>query len=488
MKSRGTSRIYWAAAIAGCAFAASGPAWADAMDNLLDKLLAKGALTKQDYDQLKTEKAQEQKAAPPVVTPSNAPSSSAFPPAGDQGLVRMMDPEKGIGLHVGPVDVTVSGEINGFYVHDSPDTAGPTHVIDGGLAAVGSNTTSAVRNGLLPGNFAVDLKTKQEGLDIVAHFGLYPGLNNVSGVGGANSSGTSHALGTSGIDFRQQYLTIGSPDLGTFKVGRDIGLFGQEAILNDFTLFGVGSTGSNTAPSNTSLGRIGLGYVYTDWIPQITYTTPTFAGFAVTAGIFQPFDAFNFSGDSGTLGGHDSPQIQAKIAYTVPFPPSSGFKGQLWTNVVTQELKSGGGTDALATGKSVQGTGWDFGGKLDYGPAELVAYGYIGDGLGTTGLFFDAVSPEGKTRSSDGYLFQGSYTFFNKLTLSGSYGLSHLDLASGEFAPTLVKDNESYAFGAKYHLTSWVNLIAEYTHTTSTAHNGNSASDDAYTAGAIAFF
>jgi predicted porin len=488
MTPRGKSRLYWAAAIAGCTLMAGGPAWADAMDNLLDKLLAKGALTKQDYDQLKAEKAQEQKAPPPapVVAPVAAPSTSVFPPNNDPSLVRMMD--KGVGVHVGPVDVTVSGEVNGFYVSDSPDTAGPRKVVDGGLAAVGPNSNSSIRNGLLPGNFAVELKTQQEGFDIAVHFGLYPGLNNVSGAGGANSAGTSRALGTTGIDFRQQYITVGTPEMGTFKVGRDIGLFGQEAILDDFTLFGVGSTGGNLAPSNTSLGRIGLGYIYADWIPQITYTTPTFAGFAATVGIFQPFDAFNFSGDSGQLTGHNSPQFQGKLAYTLPMPASSMFKAQFWANVVTQNLKSGGGSDALPNGQNVQGTGGDFGTKLDIGPASLVGYGYVGSAIGTTGLFFDAVDPEGKSRDSDGYLLQASYTFFDRLTFSGSYGLSHLDLASGEFDPTLVKDNESYAFGAKYHLTSWVNLIAEYTHTIATAHNGNQATEDTIAAGAIAFF
>src|SRR5208283_4050633 len=186
----------------------------------------------------------------------------------------------------------------------------------------------AVRNGLLPGNFSIAIATHQMGYDVGVTFGFYPGLNSVSGVGGANSAGNPAALGTTGIDFRQQFATIGKPNLGTFKIGRDIGLFGQEAILNDYSLLGVGSTGGNIAPSNTSLGRIGLGYVYTDFIPQITYTSPKFAGFQGSVGIFTPLEAFNFSGDSGTLSANDEPQIQAKLAYTLPLPPSSIFKAQ----------------------------------------------------------------------------------------------------------------------------------------------------------------
>jgi len=40
------------------------------------------------------------------------------------------------------------------------------------------------------------------------------------------------------------------------------------------TLLGVGANGSNAAPTNTSLGSIGYGYIYTDWLAQINYTTP----------------------------------------------------------------------------------------------------------------------------------------------------------------------------------------------------------------------
>ncbi|WP_040849593.1 porin, partial [Nitrospirillum viridazoti] len=422
---------------------------------------------------------------PAAVASASAAAAAAVPPP-DPLAVRWT--EKGIGVHVGPVDVTLSGEINGFYVHDSPDSVAPNHVVAGGLAAVGSSDNSSIRNGLLPGNFAVELKTQQDGYDIVAHFGLYPGLNNVSGVGGANSAGAAHALGTSGIDFRQQYLTVGTPTMGTVKVGRDIGLFGQQAILNDFTLFGVGSTGGNVAPSNTSLGRIGIGYVYTDWLPQITYTTPKFSGFTATVGIFQPLDAFNFSGQSGTLSAHDDPQLQAGVNYELPADASSLVKAQLWANVVTQNLKSVSAAEALPQGHSIRGTGWDFGAKVDIADAELVAYGYTGDALGTTGLFFDGVSAAGQARSSDGYYVQGSYTFFKRFTLSGSYGLSRLGLASGEVNPLLVKTNESWAAGCKYKLTSWVNLICEYAHTTATAHGGNKAQEDTIAAGAIAFF
>ncbi|MDB5396810.1 MAG: porin [Rhodospirillales bacterium] len=492
MTSKTTRMMLLSALIGGSVLFAGMPAFADTTDDLLLKLLHKGILSKSEYNELRKRKSTEAPPPPPVVAvtpvaPPPPPSVAAIPTESG-GFVRMMN--KGVGLHVGDVDLSFSGEINGFYVNNSPDSPSPRRVVHGGLASVGTNDNSAVRDGLLPGNFNIDLKTVQEGLDIGVHFGFYPGLNNVTGVGGANSPGSPQALGTSGIDFRQQYVTIGRSDIGTFKIGRDIGFFGAEAILNDFTLFGVGTASGNIAPSNTSLGRIGLGYIYADWIPQITYTTPDFAGFTAGIGIFQPFNAANFSGDSAVLSAQNEPQFQAKLAYTMPTDPDALFKAKLWTNVVTQDLKSRGTAagDTLPLGASKRGWGWDFGGKLDYGPAELVAYGYLGEGIGTTGLFFDAVSPGGQKRSSNGYYIQGSYIFIKKLTFSASYGLSHLDSGSGEFSPLLVKDNESYALGLKYGLTSWVNLIGEFTHTTATAHGGNRAEDDTFAIGAITFF
>jgi predicted porin len=484
----------WSTLIGGSLLLAGHPAMADTTDDLLLKLLHKGILTKAEYNELKKRKSTEAPPPAPIVKYVPAPTPPPPPPtvAGisteSGGFVRMMD--KGVGVHIGDVDLSFSGEINGFYVNNSPDSVSPHRVVNGGLASVGYDNSSAVRNGLLPGNFNIDLKTVQETLDIGVHFGFYPGLNNVTQVGGANSPGSAQALGTTGIDFRQQFVTIGRSDIGTFKVGRDIGFFGGEAILNDFTLFGVGTAAGNIAPSNTSLGRIGLGYIYADWIPQITYTTPSISGLTFGLGIFQPYDAVNFSGDSAALTANNEPQIQTKLLYTMPTAPDALFKLKLWSNFVTQDLKSRGlaAGDSLPQGKSKRGWGVDFGGKADYGPAEVVAYGYVGEAIGTTGLFFDAVSLDGRMRGSDGFYVQGSYTFFKKLTFSGSYGLSHLDLAKDEITPLLVKDNESYAFGLKYSLTSWVNIVGEFTHTTATAHGGNQADDDTFAIGAITFF
>src|SRR5260370_24842763 len=193
----------------------------------------------------------------------------------------------GIEVNAGDWKIDFAGNVNAFYVNAGCDDGATTGGI-GGLAGTGDHATS-VRNGLLPAALVFNATTRQDDFDIDVTVGLYPGINS-AGAAGVNGPGLPSALGTPGIDARQVYFTFGDASWGTVKMGRDIGLFGKDAILDDMTLLGVGSTGGNAAPGNTSLGRIGIGYIYTDWQPQITYTTPTYSGFAGSAGSFPPLD------------------------------------------------------------------------------------------------------------------------------------------------------------------------------------------------------
>jgi predicted porin len=92
-------------------------------------------------------------------------------------------------------------------------------------------------------------------------------------------------LGYSSLNIRQSYLSFGDKSWGTILLGRNLGVFGSDAILSDMTLLGVGS-GAGGAGSST-LGRIGSGYLYADWKAQIAYTTPNFNGFEATAAITE---------------------------------------------------------------------------------------------------------------------------------------------------------------------------------------------------------
>lgn len=401
-------------------------------------------------------------------------------------MVPMTRAVAGIDVSAGDWKLDFSGNVNAFYVGASCDDGANTGVT-GGLACTGDHS-AAIRNGLLPAAFVFSATTRQSDLDIDVTIGFYPGINS-SAAAGVNGAGQPSALATPGIDARQAYFTFGDASWGTVKLGRDIGLFAKDAILDDMTLLGVGTaSGNNVAPSNTSLGRIGIGYIYTDWEPQITYTTASYNGFSASVGVFQPLDAPGYTS-------HNAPQVQAGVAYAWGDPKSDGLNGKVWVDVVTQKLKANSvdvpGDTAAGVATSFNGTAVDGGVKLDVAGFEAVLYGYTGKGVGTTGLYILPTSASGDTRKSDGGYVQATYKM-DKLKVGLSYGLSELKLADDERAfqasSDLLKRNSSGVLGLYYSLTKSVTLVGEFIDTKAEAWNGNSATEKDFALGGILFF
>lgn len=405
-------------------------------------------------------------------------------------LVPLAQAVAGIDIEAGDWKLDFSGNINAFYVDASCDH-GTNTTVTGGLACTGDNSAS-IRNGLLPAAFVFTASTRQDNLDISATIGFYPGINSTAAAG-VNGAGLPAALQTPGIDARQEFLTFGDKSWGTVKMGRDIGIFGKDAILDDMTLLGVGTAVGNAAPGNTSLGRIGLGYIYTDWIPQITYTTANYFGFTASVGAFTPLDDGNYTS-------HNSPQWQGGVAYVWGDPKSDFITGKVWVDGVTQQAKAPSADVAANNVAGVQngtkGSGVDGGVKVDVAGFEGVLYGYYGKGIGTTGLYILATSAAGNERKSDGGYAQLTYKI-DRLKLGLSYGVSELKLASdeqgislttGTYASDLVHRNESGVFGVYYSLTKSLTLVGEYIHSEAQAWNGNVAIENDVALGGILFF
>jgi predicted porin len=405
-------------------------------------------------------------------------------------LVPMTRAVAGIDVAAGDWKIDFSGNVNAFYV-DSQCDDGVNNAVTGGLACTnGPNNvdhSTAIRNGLLPAALVFSATTRQDDFDIDVTIGFYPGINSDLGGGSVNGSGNPSALQSPGIDARQIYFTFGDASWGTVKMGRDIGLFGKDAILDDMTLLGMGTALGNPAPSNTSLGRIGLGYIYTDWEPQITYTTPSLMGFSGSIGIFQPLDAAGYTA-------HDAPQVQAGISYAWGDPKAeNALTGKVWFDVVSQELKASASDiagNAPGAATSFTGSGGDAGVKVDIVGLEAVVYGYYGKGIGTTGLYILPTSASGEKRPSEGGYVQTTYKF-GKLKLGLSYGISELKQAADEedVPPTnLLKRNSSVVGGVYYSLTKSVTLVGEFIDTKSQAWDSNSATEKDFALGGILFF
>jgi len=397
-----------------------------------------------------------------------------------------------IGFKAGAWDLSFSGNVNGFATWNTCDTK--SAAVNGGLAcnrpSPDSSKEAAIESGLLPSALVFSAKSRQAGLDIGVTLGFYPGITS--------SATGKRGLGASTIDMRQNFLTFGDKSWGTVKVGRDIGLFASDAILSDMTLLGVGSGGAFLG-GNTTLGRIGIGYIYTDWIPQITYSSPNYGGFQYSAGVFQGVDVFPFSANpsSASLTGHEQPGFQAKASYEW----GGRISGKAWVGGMHQQVKARAGDAAvpippaitgvlIPAGSSVSGQAFDIGAKVNSGGLEGVLYAYTGDGVGTTAIGFDAATLVGgqlEKRKSKGWYAQGTYKM-GKWKPGISYGVSKLDLASNETSSNLVKENKSLVLGLYYSLTPSLNLVAEYIPTTAKNQMGDEVKDKAIALGAILFF
>jgi hypothetical protein len=570
-RAAGTIAKLGAACAIGALIVGSSHARADqASDALLELLKAKGAITQSEYDKIKArqqaeakDSAQKLQAAETRAHEAEAKAHEAEAKAHEAEAKAKSDsaaseaeiakakaetltaadmavptkmPAKApveyvtvlpncVGIRVGEVDICTKGDVSFFGVEQFPDKNANAPFINGGLAAHDLDNSNAIRGGLLPSSIQMSLATHQAGLDIGVYLGVYTGGNNafVGNAFNANGGGSPVALGTAGIDFRQFYGTIGTPTWGTVKIGRDIGLFASDAILNDLTLLGVGSPGFNGAPGNTTLGRIGLGYIYADFMPQITYKSPTIGGVTAYVGAFTPLNNTDlFSGDETTstfFTGHDLPMFQGKLSYVNAFSPDA--KLTLSTSAVWQRqqvdctgfVDNANGTcdDIVFNGASLspnaEVNAWAVDGfaMLDLWGWNFVAYGYTGKGVGTTGLFFDGIDALGSARRSDGGYLQAAYTFNGVFTLGGSWGVSHLETADANdqqlvfdectgfgglespFA-CLVKDNESWIGFARYKLTKWVNLQAEFVDTKAENQIGQTIHDNAVIAGTTFFW
>jgi predicted porin len=382
----------------------------------------------------------------------------------------------------GAVDITssdgawtfsASGEINVSYIYSHCESIDSAVLVSGGLTCTGTasgNSVSNIGNGLLPASIAFGVKTTQNGIDISAHFGLFPGIATNDG-GSPNLQAvegpTNTALGTTSLDIRQVYLTFGTKDAGTVLAGRNIGLFGADVILNDMTLPGVGAPGSaaGPAPSNTTLGGIGFGYIYTDWLAQIDYTTPDFSGFQLTVGAFDPLNPLT---DVGTSDPKKAPGFHAKATLTLPISDTSKFYASV--AAINQKQYQ----ETAVTTYNYSASGVDIFAKLDISDLEVFGYYYHGDGLGTTALFNLGTFADGQKRKSDGYLAQITYKI-GTVKLGANYGESKLDFANNADSlanPDLVQSNKKATVGVYWSLTKNLMLLTEYSNVKSENHAG----------------
>jgi len=376
----------------------------------------------------------------------------------------------GITWDAGEWTVDMNGNVNSFAIFtDSSDAAGSGGV--GGITTTSGNAdeSAMINTGLLPNWLGFTATTRQNDLDTSITISMNPGGSSNQALSGGSAE-----------EHRQAFLTFGDKSWGSVKVGKDLGLFGSTAILNDMTLLGVGAPASTAGGGNTTLGRIGSGFIYADWQGQFTYTTPNMNGLSLSVGVFQPWDAIGDGVTSAaSTGDADQLGYQGQGSYSW----TGDFAGKVWAGFYHQEVQGlvGGSDDATAFEAGVSTSIYNI---------NLVAYGYSGEGVGTTLLLSNGFDAAGNKRDSDGGYVQATYVIPTGTKLGVSYGVSNLDdnAADAALVAGLVEENIMLTVGAYHPLTKHLNLVAEYSNVESESHTGVDAESDIVSVGAILFF
>ena len=414
----------------------------------------------------------------------------------------------GIIIPAGDWTLDVNGNVNAFANYTK---AKDSNVIEGGHAVTRSAASVGqedkyigINTGLLPSWLGFTGTTRQNDVDVSFTISMQPNVSDNSLQGDNN-----------GPLWRQAFMTFGDKSWGSFKLGKDIGVFASDAILNDMTLLGVGAGAAGVygnaggSGAATTLGGIGTGYIYAAWKGQVAYTTPNFNGFQATAAITNP-------NQSAGTGNQDRYGFEAKASYAFD---QNGVAGKVWASGATYDVSratvagqdgifadsSTGALYAAATAAasgdatieaaiaqsaahSYRATMGDIGANINVAGLGLTGYYYNAKGAGTTFMGNLGATAAGARRDSDGGYVQATYVLPTKTKLGFAYGISSLDLAGGETNDLLVKDNERYTVGAYHPLTKHLNLVAEYNSVQSKAQNGVKNDSDTYSAGAILFF
>jgi predicted porin len=339
--------------------------------------------------------------------------------------------------------------------------------------AAGENNTQGINTGLLPSWLGFTGTTRQNDVDVSFTISMQPNVSD-NGAGGDGNAPL----------FRQSFVTFGDKSWGSFKLGKDIGIFASDAILNDMTLLGVGSSAANSGGA-TTYGGIGTGYIYAAWKGQVAYTTPNMNGFQATIGITNPNQGVSTSGAGTSV-------TNTGLLYQDRFGLEGKASYSFSANDVTGKVWVGGASYKPRSTTAIEYSAWaaDIGATVSAGGFGLTGYYYNGDGAGTTTLLSNGATAAGAKRESDGGYVQATYVLPTKTKLGLAYGISNLDLASGESAASndLVKENERYTVGAYHPLTKHLNLVAEYNNVQAKSHANLKNENNTVSLGAILFF
>lgn len=213
-------------------------------------------------------------------------------------------------------------------------------------------------------------------------------------------------------DVRQGYLEL-SGSWGSFLAGRSFTLFSRGATEITYLYgfrYGVGFPPSpdNLGPTN---GHIGFGVLANGFSAGMVYTTPSVAGFKLSAGVYDP---------SGIVGSPwertKYPRPEGELSYDRTF---EGGLVHLFLNGAWQKVYERNNT------RDVTVSGVGYGGRVELGPVHLGVSGHTGVGLGINYAFDPSPATYGELQQN--FELRSFDGFYGQLQLA----LGKIDLQTG---------------------------------------------------------
>ena len=369
-------------------------------------------------------------------------------------------PALAVDIKAGDWTVNIGGNVNAYYTvtRCKGDFDGGLALAGRSLGCAGEDRRTTVGNGLLPSGLVTSVSTSQGGYDVKAVVAIY-----------AAAATDSAITQNSTVDVRQAFFSFGNAAMGTVKLGRDWGIFGDRVILADMTLLGTGAPVQATQRGRVALGHIGAGYAYAGQYGQVVYTS-------------APLSPYGLVFDVGLMSPVDDTPIVAPARYTARSTPQLQAQASIsyvqvkgWLGIKTQHFES-----VTAGIGDLRMNAFELGATLDNGPAAFLVNVQHGKGLG---LLSDA--DQGDVKSTH-YLLQATYKTGEKLKLGINYGESrNKDDGPGTGG---LKSNANLTLGAYYALNSAITLVGELGRTWSRSFAGPSSHLDGISAGGIIQF
>lgn len=283
-------------------------------------------------------------------------------------------------------EFSTDGRANGFLNYqwgdNLPSDRTPPHPVVAGAAFApsqldqdGKFAFARIRSGFIGNVLGFTIKkTLSPTTSVRAHTSIWSIIESAKDKAGQNIP-----------DVRETYLKVDGP-WGGVLVGRALGLFSRGAVTLD-ALYEHGNGLGVNCPQGLegrgpTCGHVGFGVLFPGFNSQITYNTPTLAGFQLTAGIFDPVN------NTGNYDRTPIPRPEGELTYDNDF--GSGklhvFVNGMWqplyetANNTNFRLMNDPTDDPKP--KKVYAKGVGFGAWGEVSVLRLGFAGHTGDGLG----------------------------------------------------------------------------------------------------------